>query len=160
VFRRRRGRPSKQLNKKLARRVAGFLDSEGWIGIRRNEGTAHAAIHFGNTDQFVVRMIQKVVGTGAIAYRAPKKATHAPSWHWRCQADAAHGLLEQAYPYLRTKKRQAKLAMYVQERLAIPASRIDRQWQAEAIEASHRLNIKGNVKVPTKIRLASGRVLI
>ena len=157
VYRRRRGVPCLRLKPELAKRIAGYFDAEGWIAIKRSVRTAHAAIHFGNTDELVVRLIRNSVGSGCISYRAPKKATHAESWHWRCQADAAHGLLEQVYPYLRTKRRAAKLALYVQERLAIPRSRVDRHWQDEAVAASHLLNSKGRVNIPPRISLAGGK---
>lgn len=161
IYRRRRGNPCRKLAKPLARRIAGLIDSETCISIVASFNTIHAHIHFGNTDKLAVELIAEAVGVGAMALRPAKKAEHADSWHWRCQADTAQGLLEQVLPYLRTKRRQALLALYVQERLALPQSRCDRQWQQEAIRVSHLLNSKGRaIAIPKVIKIAGGRLTI
>jgi hypothetical protein len=104
--------------------------------------------------------MKDMTGVGSISERLPKKTTQATSWHWCAQADDAEGFLEQIHPYLRTKRRQAELALYVQDRLKDPASRCNRAWQAETIAASKTLNQKGPALIPDRISLAAGRVKV
>lgn len=157
VYRRRRGNPCRKVAKPVARSIAASLDAEGCIRVVASSTTINAQIHFGNTNKLAVELISEAVGGGAIALRPAKKAEHADSWHWRCQADTAQGLLEQVLPYMRTKSRQAKLALYVQERLALPQSRCDRRWQQEALRVSHLLNSKGRaIIIPKVIPVAGG----
>jgi hypothetical protein len=157
ILRRRRGAACNRIHPRLAIRLAGYLDAEGSITIVRSCTTVHALIHFGNTDKVVVDLFGEATGVGSIATRQPKKKEHSAFWQWRCQADAAHGLIEQVCLSLRTKRRLGRLALYVQERLAIPQSRCDRKWQREALDASHLLNSKGRKFVPPVIEIANGR---
>jgi hypothetical protein len=87
--------------------------------------------------------MRSITGFGKSGDRPAKKKQHSESWHWRCQCDGAQGFIEQISPFLRIKGPQAKLALYVQNRLSDLDSRRDRDWQVQAIADSHRLNRKG-----------------
>jgi len=153
--RRRRGKPCCIINSIILPCLAGLIDTEGSIGIVRSSGTIHARVDFGNTDMRVVQLIHWLAGIGSISLRPPSKKTHSSSWHWRIQCDGAHGFIEQVYPFLRVKRLQASLAIYVQNRLGDPASRCDRAWQEHALSAIKILNKKG----PRIYRLAPAQSL-
>ncbi len=160
IHRRRCGTSCRRILPHLAMRLAGYIDAEGCIQIKQCFRTIHAGVHFGNTNELIVKLIAEIAGVGKVTRRRARRKEHATSWHWRIQCDAAQGLLEQIIPYLRTKKRQACLALYVQERLAIPQSRIDRLWHAEALQVSKLLNAKGRVAIPEEISVAGGKLVI
>jgi hypothetical protein len=145
----------------LAAQIAGYVDAEGCIGIARSFATIHARVDFGNTNPVVVELVQEATGIGSLRERKPTSKRHSASWHWRCQSEGAHGLLEQIYPYLRIKQRQAKLCLYVQERLKDPKSRFgSRVWQKEALNAIKALNRKGPSNVPRTIKLDASVVVV
>ena len=143
VFRKRSGEPCRLIHPILQPYVAGLIDGEGCISIVRSFGTIHARVCFGNTNKRIVDLMRSITGFGKSGDRPAKKKQHSESWHWRCQCDGAQGFIEQISPFLRIKGPQAKLALYVQNRLSDLDSRRDRDWQVQAIADSHRLNRKG-----------------
>ena len=143
IFRKRRGTPCCVINPILKPYLAGLIDGEGCIEIKRSYSTVHARISFGNTNKRIVYLIKNITGIGSISPRPPKTAKHSKSWHWHAQSDGAHGLIEQISPFLKVKQRQAESAIHVQYRLDEVGSRRDRAWQVDAIAESHRLNKKG-----------------
>jgi hypothetical protein len=160
LFRRRQGKPCLVIHPVLCAHFAGIVDAEACVSIARSGGTIHARIDFGNTNKLAVQLMKDMTGIGSLNERLSKKANHATSWHWRSQADGAEGFLEQIFPHLRTKRRQAELALYVQDRLRDPTSRRNRGWHEEAIAASKTLNQKGQASIPDRISLADGRIQI
>jgi hypothetical protein len=152
--RRRRGKPCNVLHPYIARSLAELLEAEGCIGIARSGRTIHGRVDFGNTEEGIVDVLAKLVGPASITERPPKEVAHATSWHLRLQSDGAHGLAEQVHPFLKKKRRQAELLMYVHERLQHPRSRVVKaEWQEQAIAISKCLNEKGPVQVPDNIDL-------
>jgi DNA modification methylase len=98
--------------------IAGLLDCEGSIVIRREQPTAtgqqHAAqVSIGSTSRELMERVAAIVGEGAIHER---KGLNAPMHYWQQSGKRAAGLLRRLYPYLIVKQRQARCAIALEER--------------------------------------------
>jgi hypothetical protein len=159
AYRGRCCRPCMDLPDETRRKLAGFIDAEGCIRVKRISGTIHAEVSAGNTDRHAAETLVAATGLGVVSTRSPRNQTHSTFYNWLCRGQGAHGLLEQILPHLRIKLRQARLALYAQERLLHPGSRCgDRQWQHEVLELSRRLNARGPQPVIGPSTLGEGLI--
>jgi hypothetical protein len=141
--------------------IASLIESEGTIRVKRISATVHAEVSFGNTDRYVVEWLVAATGLGVVSTRTPAASTHSVFYSWLCRAQGAQGLLEQILPYLKIKRRQALLALYVQERrLHAPSRYGDRGWQDEALALSRSLNARGPHPECPATALGSGLIVI
>lgn len=160
-YRGRTSQPCLTIDDDLARGLAYLIAAEGCVRVRRSYDSVVSEVLFGNTDRTVVELFHAATGLGGVHLRAPRKATQAPSFHWKCQAQGAHGFLEQILPFLEVKNRQAHLAMYVQERRLHVASRSgDRSWQDEVLRLNTLLNAKGKKAAVPPTELGDGLIVI
>lgn len=99
--------------------IAGFLDGEGYITIRRqNRRTAknpHYAlvIGFTNTDLSVLQWLREKVGAGSINAKSRKNPKrHSPAWELTIhQKPVKQQLLEAVQPYVKIKTKQVELGL-------------------------------------------------
>ena len=124
--------------------IAGFLDGEGSIMIHgRGTGVA-MRVTASNTHRPTLDAFCALTGIGAVIWNAKKaSAKHKPSGWWLVNADGAESVLRQVLPYMRTKRRQAELAIAFQARLRDPALKADRTWQHEYLTRMQALNRRG-----------------
>jgi hypothetical protein len=107
-------------------------------------GTCHVAVCITNCDYGVLDWVMQKTGVGASVMRKARENVNCRlSYQWVCYSEAAESLLRQLLPYLQIKRRQAELAISVQERLRVPAEKADRSWQAEVVSISKGLNKRG-----------------
>lgn len=98
--------------------IAGFLDGEGYISIRRSNRTKcqnpayRLVIGFTNTNRAILDWIKKIAGGGCINPKSRRKAQHSEAWELTIHTkDIQIMILAETYPYIRIKQRQAELAI-------------------------------------------------
>jgi hypothetical protein len=92
---------------------AGLLDGEGSVLARRTKGPKGGfeyLVTLANTDENMVRWIADRWG-GTVYTYPPRAANHRQQWTWRAYGRFAVAALEDALPYLITKKEHAELAL-------------------------------------------------
>jgi hypothetical protein len=98
--------------------AAGLIDGEGSIRMTRRGRSGGTSLRVGqhtlmvemtNTDQEMLLWLQGRFG-GSISYAKenPQKNSR-EKWHWRVAANMALRCLDAIWPYVRTKRKQAKL---------------------------------------------------
>ena len=92
--------------------IAGFVDGEGSIGIRKDHKSYAPILSLGHTDETICQWLKKTIGTGWVAPRGSQK----PEWkdQWQFGISGKKNLvpvLKELLPYLRVKKRQAELVI-------------------------------------------------
>lgn len=133
---------------------AGLLDGEGCIRIGKFLNSSEEVRYRGQcqiamTHPAPIRWLAKTFGGGI--YKHHPIGVSKPCYYWQANAKDAAGLLQQALPFLKVKKEQAKLLIRFAETLTgpggqginkpIPASLLDRRRRMA--ELSTRLNAKG-----------------
>lgn len=99
---------------------AGFIDGEGCISIKKNKPTKARynpqytlRVSIGNTDSTNNRELKKL-GASIITHR-PRKENWKISYYAEFTAKNARAFLQEIYPFLRLKAKQAALALEFQE---------------------------------------------
>jgi hypothetical protein len=102
--------------------AAGVIDGEGCIRInkhkpwKRRKNYAYSLwVSVGETEGQMVRFLYGNFG-GHVYERKPKKPNHRPFLTWTIHSGKAREFLKCIYPFLRTKKKQAEIAIRFQER--------------------------------------------
>ena len=101
--------------------VAGFFDGEGNVGIykstRAESGRSNYAVSMGiaNTDRSTLEYIQGLLGGTLSEKTANRRRGYRPLYvlEWYC--GKARDVLRLLLPYLKTKYKQAELAIYYQD---------------------------------------------
>jgi len=89
--------------------IAGFLDADGSITVNRRE-YGSVVINFSNTNPSIIKYIAKLCGSKVYAqYR--RKGNRRTLWRVQINAKNAASLLKDILPFLKVKKKQAKLAI-------------------------------------------------
>lgn len=111
--------------------LAGLIDGEGTITIQKRKPTGTktrqknpsfvVVVLVVNTDQRLVQAAKDISGAGyiwqAAADRNPERANWNQVWRYETTAAAARGLIALVQPYLRSKTRQAEIALSMPPRL-------------------------------------------
>lgn len=102
-----------------ARWLALLFDTQGCIGIKKdrkdeNRVSYELQIGVGMTSRELFLKSRDMVGAGSMNERPGKNA---PVWQWQLAGRQARDLLRIIYPYLIVKKRQARIAIYLQSLL-------------------------------------------
>lgn len=97
--------------------LAGVIDGEGWIGIRkRNEIKGYYSSNIGVTNCNIPFLLNIVKITGVNRVYSKKRSN--PKWRdvyrWHLDGDRVIDVLKQILPYLIIKKNQASLAIDLQ----------------------------------------------
>jgi len=101
-----------------ARWLAMFVDTEGNICIKRSQRQESgrmqytAQVAFANTSRALLETAQKIVGIGSFHER---KGKNSPMFYWQMAGQQARDFLYRIYPFLIVKRRQAALAIHVQD---------------------------------------------
>jgi len=100
--------------------AAGIIDGEGYIGIKCSErehvqrSRSHRVyIAVSNTDELMIDFLHKHFG-GSVEYKEFTNGAK-PQYRWRTSAKNAVDFLKYILPYLITKRRQAEVAIMMQE---------------------------------------------
>lgn len=98
--------------------AAGLIDGEGSIRITsrgKNGGTTFRQgqytlmVEMTNTDKGMIQWMQEQFG-GSVSYSAENaELNRKEKWHWRVAANKALYVLDAIWPFIRTKRHQAKL---------------------------------------------------
>lgn len=100
--------------------VAGIVDGEGCIHIRKNAPTAaskHKSVLFdlvlkvSMTDETTVRRLHDLLEVGSVTVDDKKPEGHKTSYNWTCRTGDAQQVLRKLYPYLLTKRHEALRAI-------------------------------------------------
>lgn len=95
--------------------LAGFLDGEGCIGIYRHKTNTSRGyqlrVSVVNTD--LASLLKFKIAFGGPIWKADRKGSLGKKvcWEWQVTGKAAELALQQLFPYLRTKGRQARIAL-------------------------------------------------
>lgn len=101
---------------------AGLFDGEGCISIRHNrptETSKHRSDLYSMItkvtmcDGSLIRSMSMAFGVGHIGFqrRYIDKGTHRPAWSWTSMSKDAEAVIRALLPYLRSKKKEAKIAL-------------------------------------------------
>jgi len=105
--------------------LSGFTDGEGCIGVNLDKSKAmknpswasySCVLRIANTDLSVLYYIQKITGMGTISKinrRDSIGKNWKPVYKWSIYANGMRKLLPELLPYLKIKKKQAKLAIEI-----------------------------------------------
>jgi hypothetical protein len=98
--------------------IAGLFDGEGFVGIVKNKKGRQLflAIEIGNCNLAVLQFIQKIAGGRLTNGYMGKEAKH-PYFRLRFSTNNGKNFLKQIYPYLISKKEQARMAIEFQEQM-------------------------------------------
>jgi hypothetical protein len=98
--------------------AAGLIDGEGCIritsrglhgGTTFRQGQYTLMVELTNTDHGMIQWLQQRFG-GSVSYGKANPSRNAKEkWHWRVAANKALSCLDAVWPYIRTKRTQAKL---------------------------------------------------
>lgn len=116
------------MNKYLDAYLAGLIDGEGCITIVRNNHRTQKGqltpftypkfvdvLTVGLTDQSTVELFRTAFG-GSIYYKPPKKNRRA-AWYWWADKKTLPICLARLLPFIRLKKKQAKLLLRFRSRM-------------------------------------------
>lgn len=102
--------------------AAGLFDGEGGITIAKQAGSTYRLdVRITSTDKAVLRWFKARFG-GWVCRQTPNKRVKRcrPCWYWAASSRVASAFLAKVYPYLRVKRRQAKLALAFQKQCIRP----------------------------------------
>lgn len=150
----RHGAIARMLTTAEAAYLAGLIDGEGSIMLYMRRDVVAMMVTVTNTHVGLLNWVRDVTQVGAVCRQYAETSQRKASGFWRCNAEAAAGLLVQVQPYLIIKGRQCALALDTQARLADPALKADRSWHAEYHRRMKALNHRGPATVD--ITLAAG----
>ena len=123
--RRRHGQLEKLKIEEIAY-IAGLLDGEGCISINKGRDQSGAKYRLvvccANTDRAVLEFLYRMLG-GRIYVISKSKWSRRTCWMWTTSSQQAGEILHILLPYLRIKKRQAKLAIKFCKRMVCKAGR-------------------------------------
>ena len=119
--------------------LAGFIDGEGTIIIRRNRRSYTISVSVVNTYEPVLNWIVDTFGsTKCRVKRYQRPDRHVPIYVWNACAFHAYHILELTSPYLRVKHEQARLALDFQKAMTgrfrnrwSPVTDEELQWREE-----------------------------
>lgn len=98
--------------------IAGFVDGEGYIGIRIDKGTNHYGlrINITNTNLFILEWIQEQLNCGGCIYGNKRQSIkHKLSYKLEYGHKQAGKVLLKLLPYLRLKQPQAKIGLQLRD---------------------------------------------
>lgn len=103
-----------KLNKERITYLAGFIDADGTISIKkvRNKGSKYAPfVGISNTNRPVIDWFKHIVGKGAICTKKARNERESESYEIRWEYNTALKIAKLCYPYLRVKKDRAELLL-------------------------------------------------
>lgn len=98
--------------------AAGLVDGEGSIritsrgkngGVAFRQGQYTLMVEMVNTDKQMIEWMVERFGGSVSHFVESVEQNRKAKWHWRVSANKALYVLDAVWPYIRTKKRQAKL---------------------------------------------------
>lgn len=98
--------------------AAGIIDGEGCIrittrGLRGGtgfrQGQRTLMVEVTNTDHGMIQWLRQRFGGSVSYFKENAELNRRERWHWRIAANKALYVLDAIWPYIRTKRRQAKL---------------------------------------------------
>jgi len=136
--------------------VAGIIDGEGWIGIRRKKGLRNKlrgysyaiGVSVGMANDIIPQWLCLTFG-GSVHKHKTRQANRKESWYWQIEHKTALDFLKIVIPYLKLKIPQAKLSIEFQENVKPRQYKYHPKTEEElAIEETqavlmHSLNGKG-----------------
>lgn len=145
--------------------AAGLVDGEGsirmtWRGLKGGktfrEGQITLMVELTNTDQRMVRWMQDAFG-GSVTYSPESvEKNRRARWHWRVAANTALYCLDAIWPYVRTKRAQAKIGRRFQRYIQYPGVAITdkrRKLQVKCYMELKELNRRGVVHAEPQVLL-------
>jgi len=102
--------------------AAGLFDGEGGITIVKQAGNTYRLdVRITSTNKAVLRWYKARFG-GWVCKQTPNKHVKwcLPCWYWAASSKMATAFLAKVYPYLRVKRKQAKLALEFQKQCIKP----------------------------------------
>lgn len=93
--------------------LAGLIDGEGSIQARYRPGQHGGydySLTIANTDEAMIRWVEQRWGGRVYTY-APRSPRHRQQWTWRVHSNATVSALEDALPYLVTKREHAEVVL-------------------------------------------------
>lgn len=145
----------KQIEEKYKIWVAGAIDFEGTINIGRHSAKTKngksnyydGRIQVTNTCELLIDELVKICG-GLKRFQSRKnEGNRKDHWIWYCNASTAEDILNQVYPYLIAKKRQAdlffKLRKTINNKNTHPIDKNILKIREEIFVENHLLNKRG-----------------
>lgn len=97
--------------------AAGFIEGEGWIGIRKDplRSWAMGTLQVVNTNKALLEKLQAL--WGGPLYRADRQFSKRKTWSWVVCNKAAERVLRDILPYLVGKRRQAEILLALRDQI-------------------------------------------
>ena len=126
--------------------LAGFIDADGHIGIRR-PGTGYFVLQLvvGGTHRPSIERCRDLMTAGG-PYADKRRPPRKPAWRTTLSGSKAKAVLTHIYPYMVTKRRQAAIALTFPIGNGLrgkPAPPLQLILQDECCKAIGKLNKKG-----------------
>lgn len=87
--------------------LAGLFDGEGYFLIENNQGSQRPLVGIDMTCEKTIRLVHSLAAVGAVRVKNTNPK-HKPQWKWRTSYSGARYFAALLYPYLVTKKDEAK----------------------------------------------------
>lgn len=91
--------------------AAGVIDADGCITIAQHKNWHWIVVQVGMCDPIVVAWLTATFG-GVVHTYADKKARRSPQNTWAISAKTAEGFLNSILPWLKLKRKQARVALF------------------------------------------------
>lgn len=89
--------------------LAGLIDGEGYIGVKRSGRSFHARIQVRMVDEPAIAFLRDTLGGSY--YREKEQPGRRPLYCWQASDAAAARILHAVLPYLRVKREQAETVL-------------------------------------------------
>ncbi len=116
-----------------AQYAAGFMDGEGCINVSSCRGTVFIRVLIVNTNREVLELLQQRWG-GNITANKRHKTNWKVSYTWRVSYAACLNFLQDVYPFLIVKKKQAEAAFIFFDNKPGKGKR----WSEEGLEEANK----------------------
>jgi LAGLIDADG DNA endonuclease family protein len=130
--------------------AAGFIDGEGYIQIKRHKKTGHFidTVRVGQSSREILDFLAKQFG-GSVHVMTRAHGNVRQAWVWVIPSRLAEGFVKAIFPYLRVKRRQARIFLSYRKGIRrqyygnMPLTKIEICRRLEMIAQMKQLNRRG-----------------
>ncbi len=119
--------------------VAGLMDGEGTITMNGNKGAFRSpSVGIASTSWELIEFLKKTFG-GTITAKVEKRPNRKPGWDWRLSVVPALEFLKEVSPYMKEKRKLARIEILLEE---YPKLRKRRGYRYSDIERAARFDFE------------------
>jgi hypothetical protein len=140
----RETKTAKKLSAEEASYLAGIVDGEGCFSAGLNRGYVTADLEIGSVHEEFLRNLRETVDVGSLCKKRKRTKNARPLYVWSISTGSLESIIIQILPYLRLKRRQAEIVLWLVRCSAAPSVVIgDGTLQLESIKNLRILNHRG-----------------